>query len=176
MFFQLLAKLWFPCFSQVYAHVCLEWKTRDCTPKAVGWEVNKGNAKPNFISLAKAMDPTRYQRKLVKNCLLMWFHSPYLGHFWFMMCSLAISSADLNLKLMKWRAVPDLNLSILSATRCLILGAGTLGCEVARLLMVSVWYQFQVKPLFVERNNNLIILMPRYLIENYFNFAGLGFP
>ncbi|XP_071928371.1 ubiquitin-like modifier-activating enzyme atg7 isoform X2 [Coffea arabica] len=99
--------LGFSLIGEASISVSPEWKTRDCTPKAVGWEVNKGNAKPNFISLAKAMDPT----------------------------SLAISSADLNLKLMKWRAVPDLNLSILSATRCLILGAGTLGCEVARLLM-----------------------------------------
>ncbi|KAL3511202.1 hypothetical protein ACH5RR_030603 [Cinchona calisaya] len=84
-----------------------EWKTRECMPKVVGWEHNKGGAKPNVISLAKAMDPT----------------------------SLAISAADLNLKLMRWRALPSLNLSILSASRCLLLGAGTLGCQVARMLM-----------------------------------------
>ncbi|KAJ7947078.1 ubiquitin-like modifier-activating enzyme atg7 [Quillaja saponaria] len=83
------------------------WRDSECVPNAVGWELNKGRKVPRCISLAQSMDPTR----------------------------LAISAADLNLKLMRWRALPSLNLSILSSTKCLLLGAGTLGCQVARMLM-----------------------------------------
>ncbi|RZB73669.1 Ubiquitin-like modifier-activating enzyme atg7 isoform D [Glycine soja] len=81
------------------------WK--DTVPSAVGWELNKGRKAPRCISLAQSMDPTR----------------------------LAISAADLNLKLMRWRALPSLNLNALSSMKCLLLGAGTLGCQVARMLM-----------------------------------------
>ncbi|KAK7341089.1 hypothetical protein VNO80_24013 [Phaseolus coccineus] len=81
------------------------WK--DTVPSAVGWELNKGRKSSRCISLAQSMDPTR----------------------------LAISAADLNLKLMRWRALPSLNLNALSSLKCLLLGAGTLGCQVARMLM-----------------------------------------
>ncbi|KAI4296917.1 hypothetical protein L6164_036834 [Bauhinia variegata] len=80
---------------------------RDNIPNAVGWELNKGRKISRCIRLAQSMDPTR----------------------------LAVSAADLNLKLMRWRALPSLNLSILSSVKCLLLGAGTLGCQVARMLM-----------------------------------------
>lgn len=83
------------------------WGTLHSTPNAVGWELNKGRKVPRCISLAKSMDPTR----------------------------LAVSAADLNLKLMRWRALPSLNLNTLSSLKCLLLGAGTLGCQVARMLM-----------------------------------------
>lgn len=77
-------------------------------PNAVGWEHNnRGKKAPRCISLAKTMDPNR----------------------------LAIEAADLNLKLMRWRQLPSLNLTVLSSTRCLLLGAGTLGCQVARMLL-----------------------------------------
>ncbi|GMH05504.1 hypothetical protein Nepgr_007344 [Nepenthes gracilis] len=84
-----------------------EWRYEQHVPSSVGWELNRGKRLPRCITLSKSMDPIR----------------------------LAVSAADLNLKLMRWRALPSLNLNILSATKCLLLGAGTLGCQVARMLM-----------------------------------------
>lgn len=54
------------------------------------------------------------------------------------MIRLADQSVDLNLKLMKWRISPDLDLEKIKRTRCLLLGAGTLGSYVARNLMVRL--------------------------------------
>ncbi|KAI1173135.1 hypothetical protein F4777DRAFT_581259 [Nemania sp. FL0916] len=77
-------------------------------PKATGWERNHANQlTARSVSLAASMDPTR----------------------------LADQSVDLNLKLMKWRISPDLNLDVIKDTKCLLLGAGTLGSYVSRNLM-----------------------------------------
>ncbi|KAF7351220.1 Autophagy-related protein [Mycena sanguinolenta] len=77
-------------------------------PSAVGWEKTpQGKLAPRVADLAPMMDPTR----------------------------LADQAVDLNLKLMRWRILPALDLEKISSTRCLLLGAGTLGCYVARTLM-----------------------------------------
>ncbi|TRY85120.1 hypothetical protein DNTS_023055 [Danionella cerebrum] len=104
--------------------LCLKWACPDETdtnilrsavycvraecPKSVGWEKNpRGAMGPRSVNLSECMDPKR----------------------------LAESSVDLNLKLMRWRLVPALDLEGVLSTRCLLLGAGTLGCNVARTLM-----------------------------------------
>ncbi|CAH2982114.1 unnamed protein product [Chilo suppressalis] len=74
----------------------------------VGWERNdKGNFGPKLANMSASMDPVK----------------------------LADTASDLNIKLMKWRLVPDLNVDIMKTTKCLLLGAGTLGCHVARNLL-----------------------------------------
>jgi hypothetical protein len=80
--------------------------------KAVGWERNRaGKLSPQTTDLGATMDPSR----------------------------MAESVASLNLQLMRWRLVPDLNLDVVSKCRCLVLGAGTLGCFTARCLMVGIY-------------------------------------
>ncbi|KAH8112971.1 ubiquitin-like conjugating enzyme [Phellopilus nigrolimitatus] len=77
-------------------------------PAAVGWERNtQGKLGPRLADLAPMMDPAR----------------------------LADQAVDLNLKLMRWRILPALNLEKVAETRCLLLGAGTLGCYIARTLL-----------------------------------------
>ncbi|KAI9016019.1 hypothetical protein DFJ74DRAFT_635227 [Hyaloraphidium curvatum] len=77
-------------------------------PDVVGWERNAaGQLAPRLADLGQVMDPRR----------------------------LMDSAVDLNLRLMRWRAVPSLRLREISEARCLLLGAGTLGCYVARTLM-----------------------------------------
>ncbi|KAJ1920480.1 Autophagy protein 7 [Mycoemilia scoparia] len=48
---------------------------------------------------------------------------------------IAETSLDLNLKLMRWRVAPDIRLGEIASTKCLLLGAGTLGCYVSRNLL-----------------------------------------
>uniref|UniRef100_A0A7S3PHV4 Ubiquitin-like modifier-activating enzyme ATG7 n=2 Tax=Aplanochytrium stocchinoi TaxID=215587 RepID=A0A7S3PHV4_9STRA len=74
----------------------------------VGWEPNaNGKMGPRVIDLSAHLDPIR----------------------------LAEAACNLNLKLMTWRALPELNLNLLATTKCLLLGSGTLGCAVARGLL-----------------------------------------
>ena len=49
--------------------------------------------------------------------------------------TVAANAVDLNIKLMKWRVLPGLEPERLKELRVLLLGAGTLGCGVARALM-----------------------------------------
>lgn len=77
-------------------------------PKAVGWEMDdKGKPRPRKVDMGPVMDPRR----------------------------MAESAVDLNLKLMRWRLMPELQVDRVAQTKCLLLGAGTLGCKVARSLL-----------------------------------------
>ena len=49
--------------------------------------------------------------------------------------SLVKEAVDLNIKLMKWRLLPSLDIPKIQSKRCLLFGAGTLGCQLARNLI-----------------------------------------
>lgn len=76
--------------------------------KVSGWErTSQGKLGPKLADLSSLIDPVK----------------------------LSEQSVDLNLKLMKWRVAPDINLEIVKDTKVLLLGAGTLGSYVARGLL-----------------------------------------
>ncbi|XP_006646097.1 ubiquitin-like modifier-activating enzyme atg7 [Oryza brachyantha] len=86
------------------------WDEPDYVPEAIGWEgqstgKESKEMKPKEIDLSSINPASQDEEKQL-----------------------------MHLKLMGWRHFP-VNLDKLSRVRCLLLGAGTLGCEVARLLM-----------------------------------------
>lgn len=77
-------------------------------PVISGWERNnQGKLTPKLADLGSLIDPQQ----------------------------LATQAVDLNLKLMKWRISPDIDLDIIKKQRVLLLGAGTLGSYVSRALL-----------------------------------------
>lgn len=77
-------------------------------PKVTGWErTDQNKLSSRTVDLGAYMDPTR----------------------------LADQAVDLNLKLIKWRIAPSIDLDCIKNTSCLLLGAGTLGSYVSRNLM-----------------------------------------
>ncbi|KAL8871563.1 MAG: hypothetical protein Q9174_002635, partial [Haloplaca sp. 1 TL-2023] len=92
-------------------------------PKVSGWErSSNGKISSKIANLGEYMNPQRYEYCDISSQLL----TPH---------SLADQAVDLNLKLIKWRIAPRLDLDIVKNTKCLLLGAGTLGSYVARNLM-----------------------------------------
>lgn len=76
--------------------------------RIVGWELNeRGKSGPRMADLSSVLDSSRLMSQAV----------------------------DLNVKLMKWRMWPDLDTEKVSNTKVLLIGAGTLGCAVARALL-----------------------------------------
>ena len=73
---------------------------------ATGWIKNEKNSVVHTVTLSQWLDPA----------------------------VLASSAVDLNIKLMKWRLVPELNPQAIQNRKFLMLGSGTLGCALARNL------------------------------------------
>lgn len=76
--------------------------------KVIGWETNeRGKPGPKQIDMSSYLNPVQ----------------------------LLAQASNLNLKLMKWRLWENLDIDKIRETKCLLLGAGTLGCAVARVLL-----------------------------------------
>ncbi|KAI0990199.1 hypothetical protein GJ496_004104, partial [Pomphorhynchus laevis] len=77
---------------------------------ALGWELNENREeKPMHVDLTAHLDPIQ----------------------------LVDTANSLNLQLMKWRMAPNLKLERIQKLKYLLIGAGTLGCNVARCLMFT---------------------------------------
>lgn len=91
-----------------YVELPTEFNFEKSTLKWTGWErTAEGKLMPKGVSMGSNMDPMKVAE-----------------HF-----------STLNLKLMKWRLLPSLNLDIIKRQKCLLFGAGTLGCAIARSLL-----------------------------------------
>ncbi|CAR27221.1 ZYRO0C11726p [Zygosaccharomyces rouxii] len=107
-----------------------------------GWERNpQGKLGPRAVDLSSLIDPLK----------------------------VADQSVDLNLKLMKWRIVPDIDLQKVKDTKVLLLGAGTLGCYVSRSLMA-----WGVRKITLVDNSTVSYSNP--VRQPLFNFEDVGKP
>ncbi|GAV53213.1 hypothetical protein ZYGR_0AI04970 [Zygosaccharomyces rouxii] len=107
-----------------------------------GWERNpQGKLGPRAVDLSSLIDPLK----------------------------VADQSVDLNLKLMKWRIVPDIDLQKVKDTKVLLLGAGTLGCYVSRSLLA-----WGVRKITLIDNSTVSYSNP--VRQPLFNFEDVGKP
>ncbi|RMD40203.1 hypothetical protein DV735_g4921, partial [Chaetothyriales sp. CBS 134920] len=98
-----------PSRGEAARSIILDMEVRQQPKKrVVGWERDNHNRLASrHVNLTEYMDPLK----------------------------LADSAVDLNLKLMKWRIALGLDLKAIQKTKCLLLGAGTLGSYVSRNLL-----------------------------------------
>lgn len=107
-----------------------------------GWERNpQGKLGPRAVDLSSLIDPLK----------------------------VADQSVDLNLKLMKWRIVPDIDLQKVKDTKVLLLGAGTLGCYVSRSLLA-----WGIRKITLIDNSTISYSNP--VRQPLFNFEDVGKP
>lgn len=76
-------------------------------PIFIELEISRNESPVKFVDLSSTLDPLKLSQKLTY----------------------------LNLKLMSWNVEPEFDLDKVTANACLLLGAGTLGCSVARSLI-----------------------------------------
>uniref|UniRef100_A0A4W6F283 Ubiquitin-like modifier-activating enzyme ATG7 n=1 Tax=Lates calcarifer TaxID=8187 RepID=A0A4W6F283_LATCA len=93
---------------------------------------NRWGSKLDTVEVLCFRDRTLQGSRSIQHSVILQVRLPELSND---SGKLAESSVDLNLKLMRWRLVPSLDLDKVVNTKCLLLGAGTLGCNVARTLM-----------------------------------------
>lgn len=114
----------------------------DDASKTTGWErTSKGKLGPKLADLGALIDPIK----------------------------LSEQSVDLNLKLMKWRVAPEIDLDIVKNLKVLILGSGTLGSYVARALL-----GWGVRTITMIDNGKVSFSNP--VRQPLFNFEDVGKP
>nr|CCC94164.1 putative ubiquitin activating E1 enzyme [Trypanosoma congolense IL3000] len=103
--------VFFDCVCDPLSYSLKEAVEGESPARAVGWvecKKDKGRTRLHSVDLGAVMSPEK----------------------------LAESSSRLNLDLMKWRMLPQLSLNQLAECKALLLGSGTLGCNVARQLLM----------------------------------------